>query len=74
MAAGAVDLRNKLASAFGTEIPSTIIFDYPSVSMLAAFILSTTSPAPVQDKRLADYSPAADINAREIRYSILNRT
>lgn len=46
-----MDLRNKLAAQFGLELPSTVIFDYPTVKGLAAFIQSRQggSAAPESD-------------------------
>lgn len=41
----AVELRNVLAAETGIAMPATVIFDYPSVSDLAAFITSLV-PAP----------------------------
>ena len=35
---GAVELRNALAAAFGTELPPTVTLDYPTVSALAGYI------------------------------------
>jgi acyl carrier protein len=35
---GAVELRNALAAAFGTELPPTMTLDYPTVSALATRI------------------------------------
>lgn len=35
---GAVELRNALGAKFGTELPATVTFDYPSVSALARFL------------------------------------
>ena len=37
---GAVELRNTLATTFKTDIPATIVFDYPSVKQIAGFIAS----------------------------------
>ena len=37
---GAVELRNALAAAFGTELPPTVTLDYPTVSALAGHIAS----------------------------------
>jgi acyl carrier protein len=38
---GAVDLRNSLSSAFGTDaLPATLAFDYPTVAALAQLLLS----------------------------------
>jgi hypothetical protein len=36
--AGAIELRNALASTFSLHLPSTLVFDYPTTSSLAAFI------------------------------------
>ena len=35
---GAVELRNSLSSRFNLDLPSTVIFDYPTAQGLAAFI------------------------------------
>ena len=37
---GAVELRNAIAEAFGVALPATVIFDYPTVAALAAFVAS----------------------------------
>ncbi|MGE5268926.1 MAG: SDR family NAD(P)-dependent oxidoreductase, partial [Thiohalocapsa sp.] len=34
-----VSLRNELAGAFGVDLPSTLLFDYPTLEALAAFLL-----------------------------------
>ncbi|HEY8987367.1 MAG TPA: SDR family NAD(P)-dependent oxidoreductase, partial [Streptomyces sp.] len=39
----AVDLRNRLASATGLKLPTTLVFDYPSPSVLADFLLAEVS-------------------------------
>ena len=48
---GAVDLRNRLSIATGLELPATLIFNYPTPSALAGYMLeqvsSTADAAPV---------------------------
>jgi len=39
-----VELRNALSTRFNLELPSTVIFDYPNVQALAAFVASKQSP------------------------------
>ena len=39
---GAVELRNALAAAFGTELPPTVTLDYPTVAALAAHIAASS--------------------------------
>ena len=39
---GAVELRNALAAAFGTELPPTVTLDYPTVAALAGHIAALT--------------------------------
>ena len=36
--AGAVELRNSLQSQLGADLPPTLVFDYPSVAALAAYL------------------------------------
>ncbi|HEY2062644.1 MAG TPA: SDR family NAD(P)-dependent oxidoreductase, partial [Amycolatopsis sp.] len=43
----AVDLRNRLATATGLTLPSTMVFDYPSPIALAAFLRSEIAGAQV---------------------------
>ena len=35
---GAVELRNSLSKTAGMELPSTLVFDYPSVGALAGYL------------------------------------
>ena len=46
---GAVELRDRVATAFNTEVPATLTFDYPSVAAMAQYLLqyhsSTTGTA-----------------------------
>lgn len=37
---GSVELRNSLSEMFGTELPATVTFDYPSIAALAVFVKS----------------------------------
>lgn len=41
---GAIELRAALGSAFGVELPATVIFDHPSIAALTAFIASLSQP------------------------------
>lgn len=50
MAAGldslsAVEFRNGLESRVGVELPSTLVFDYPTVDAMAAFLAKKVAPA-----------------------------
>lgn len=41
---GAVELRNSLESSFAIEMPSTLVFDYPTVKSMAGYIASRLGP------------------------------
>lgn len=45
---GAVELLSLLTDAFGSELPATLIFDYPTVSALGKYISSVSQPALLQ--------------------------
>ena len=44
--AGAVEVRNELCRKLGLELPSTAVFDYPTVTALCKFISSLVAQMP----------------------------
>jgi len=61
---GAVELRNRLADASGTRLPSTLVFDHPSPLATARYLLGRLAPAP------APAPDGADGDERELRRTI----
>ncbi|MFE7625609.1 SDR family NAD(P)-dependent oxidoreductase [Streptomyces sp. NPDC057509] len=53
----AIDLRNRLQKATGLRLPATLMFDYPSPSVLADFLLDELPPG------LEENTPAAPAGA-----------
>ena len=50
---GAVELRNSLQGQLGLELPSTLVFDYPTVDSIAQYIASKLQPAVLQTSIMA---------------------
>ena len=46
---GAVEFRNTLATKYGMQLPATLVFDYPTLSNLAAFLAPHISAASRQE-------------------------
>ena len=57
---GAVELRNTISNQFSIELPATVMFDYPSISALAGYIINqvqVTHSAPTLDPTSAAMMP-----------------
>ena len=59
---GAVELRNSVASSAGIDLPSTLVFDYPTVSAITGFLLSSVK---VSDSVVPEESTGFDGGAVE---------
>ena len=49
---GAVELRKELATLTGLELPSTLVFDYPSAQAIAELLAGQLTPAPPEGAAL----------------------
>jgi acyl carrier protein len=56
---GAVELKNSLQGQLGLELPSTLVFDYPTVDSMAHYIASKLQPAVIQTSMTMANSVAA---------------
>jgi 3-oxoacyl-(acyl-carrier-protein) synthase/acyl carrier protein len=58
---GAVELRNALSTTFQLELPATLTFDYPSVSAISSYIVSSKYPGgmPAEEPTAAATAAAA---------------
>lgn len=70
--AGAVELRNSLASKYGVELTATAVFDYPTVDALVTFVASklaeaepAAASASEDDSEEEQESPAVDLQSIE---------
>lgn len=50
-----MELRNAISARFGTDLPATAIFDYPTITALADYLIASSAAA-----RAADMNSAAD--------------
>ena len=66
---GAIELRNPIASTFGVSLPATAAFDHPTLSHMAAYVvtsrrLQAASPATEQPALPSTEMAHADVSAR----------
>ena len=60
---GAVELRKELAGLTGLELPSTLVFDYPSAQAIAELIAGQLTPAQPAGAALCINAPGGSIIA-----------
>ena len=63
---GAVELRNEIGRAMGTELPGTLVFDYPTVAAITDFVASRLGGKPPA----AAAAPAGTIPPVVLRYGV----
>lgn len=61
-------MRNSLANKFNLELPSTAIFDYPSVQALANFIANKQGGAegPLEDEEDDEFSEEEEVDSPQV--------
>jgi acyl carrier protein len=58
---GAVELRNSLQGQLGLELPSTLVFDYPTADSMAQYIANKLQPAVLKTSILASAGAALPV-------------
>ena len=66
---GAVELRNTLENEFKVQLPSTLVFDYPTVSTMSDFIQTLFGDATVEDKVIKPIDDSSGDTAVCIKFS-----
>ena len=66
---GAVELRNGLSGTVGVELPSTLVFDYPSVGALAGFLETQVAPTTTGAEEAYDSEEEVCVRPRRAKLS-----
>lgn len=66
----AVELRNSLASSFNLQLPSTVVFDYPTIEALSKYISGTSKTSLTGKKQ--QQAIGSNANATEIKQRVLS--
>ena len=56
---GTVEFNNALQQRFGIDLPATLIFDYPSVSMIGAHLCEVLAPEDESEKEVVASIPGS---------------